>query len=70
MIVKYINEVAAGSSFPSNLTGVGTTLFIRASDGANGSELWNSDGTAAGAELVKDIIVITEAGSNPLILNE
>jgi len=70
MIVKYINEVAASSSFPSNLTDVCTTLFIRVSDGANGSELWNSDGTATGTELVKDINVITGAGSNPLILNE
>ena len=32
------------------------TLFFRADDGTNGDELWQSDGTAAGTTLVKDIV--------------
>jgi ELWxxDGT repeat protein len=34
---------------------VGGTLFFVANDGASGTELWKSDGTAAGTVLVKDI---------------
>ena len=31
------------------------TLFFAADDGANGVELWKSDGTDAGTVLVKDV---------------
>src|SRR5262249_40378491 len=37
------------------LLNVNGTLFFRASDGANGFELWKSDGTAAGTVLIKDL---------------
>ena len=53
-LVQNINP-AAGSSFPVSLTNVNGTLFFSADDGANGYELWKSDGTAAGTVLVKDI---------------
>ena len=43
------------SSSPSDLTAVGSTLFFSANDGTNGRELWKSDGTTAGTQLVKDI---------------
>ncbi len=36
------------------LTDVGGTLFFVADDGRTG-ELWRSDGTEAGTEMVKDI---------------
>lgn len=48
-----------GSGGATNLINVNGTLFFRASDGtgagAHGSEIWKSDGTAAGTALVKDI---------------
>ncbi len=34
--------------FPDYLTNVNGTLYFRANDGANGTELWKSDGTSAG----------------------
>ena len=40
---------------PTSLTNVNGTLFFTANDGTNGTELWKSDGTAAGTVLVKDI---------------
>ena len=43
------------SSGPRYLTAVGNTLFFTANDPVNGTELWKSDGTAAGTVLVKDI---------------
>ncbi len=60
-LFKDIN--AAGDARPSNFTQVGDTLFFVASDGPDsgtaspphGYELWKTDGTAAGTELVEDI---------------
>ncbi|WP_175517652.1 ELWxxDGT repeat protein [Planctomicrobium piriforme] len=49
-----INGKASGSSVDSLVT-VGNTVFFAANDGVNGTELWKSDGTAAGTVLVKDI---------------
>jgi ELWxxDGT repeat protein len=46
----------AGSSWPGQLTNVRGTLFFTADDGANGSELWKTDGTIEGTQLVRDIL--------------
>jgi len=57
VLVKDINP-GAGDSDVASLTAVNGTLFFEADDGRhgfNGSELWKSDGTAAGTVLVKDI---------------
>lgn len=43
------------SSSPANLTAVGSTLFFTANDTTGGIELWKSDGTSGGTEIVKDI---------------
>ena len=54
-LVKDINPGSASFRLPASLTNVGGTLFFSADDGTHGSELWKSDGTAAGTVLVKDI---------------
>ena len=43
------------SSDPENLTDVDGILFFTADNGTNGTELWKSDGTVEGTNLVADI---------------
>ena len=45
----------ANSSAPKNLTVFDDELYFTASDGVNGNELWVSDGTSEGTQLVKDL---------------
>ena len=45
----------AYSSFPGNLTEFGDRLYFTANDGENGRELWVSDGTSSGTQLLKDL---------------
>jgi len=59
-LVKDINPGKKGSN-PANLTvfsaggASGPLLFFTADDGKNGVELWSSNGTSPGTEMVKDI---------------
>ena len=54
----------AGTSGIASLTVIGNTLYFGADDGANGSEVWVSDGTATGTVLFLDINPGT-GSSNP-----
>lgn len=53
-LVKDIYPGYYGSS-PDYLTAVGDQLFFTADDGTNGTELWMSNGTEAGTQLVENI---------------
>ena len=57
VLVKDINStpLVTNSSAPSLLTVIGTTLFFRATTASGGNELYKTDGTDAGTELIKDI---------------
>jgi len=44
-----------GDSSPSNLTFLDNSFVFRAIDNLNGDELWISDGTVSGTQMVKDI---------------
>jgi ELWxxDGT repeat protein len=50
------------------LESVNDQVFFRANDGEHGSELWVSDGTEAGTNLVTDLNPTPQAGSNPIDL--
>lgn len=70
MLVKDISP--AGSSIVlhgigDTLVNAAGTLFFSATDGIHGSELWRSDGTAAGTFLVADVRA-GAAGSSPFRL--
>jgi ELWxxDGT repeat protein len=52
-MVKAINP--SSSSNPANFAVFNSTLYFSANDGTNGTELWQSDGTASGTVLAKDI---------------
>ena len=64
-IVKVIGPGVVGSG-PSDLTGVGDTLYFRVGASPAG-ELWKSDGTEAGTVFIEDVALVREweGGSGP-----
>ena len=54
-----------GGSKPSDLTDVDGTLFFAANDGVAGNELWKSDGTTGGTDMIENINPPGAAGSAP-----
>ncbi len=54
---KLVKNIAGGaiSSFPSLLTKVGGTLYFTANDSVTGTELWSSNGTGPGTNIVADL---------------
>lgn len=53
-------QAGAGNASPSNLSKIGDKLFFTPINAVVGVELWKSDGTAAGTDMIKDI----QAGSS------
>ena len=53
-LLKDINP-GTNSSIPGGFINFNNTLYFSADDATNGTELWKSDGTAAGTVLLKDI---------------
>lgn len=52
-LVQTINPSATAS--PANFYTSGSLLYFSATDGTNGKELWITDGTAAGTQMLKNI---------------
>lgn len=70
VLVKDINPTvesassSQGSSFPAQFIVFNGALYFQANDGIQGTELWKTDGSAAGTILLKDINT-GAADSNP-----
>ena len=58
------------SSFPKDLTTAGNKLYFTADDGQTGRELWVSDGTTEGTNLVADLDRKSDRDSSPSNLTE
>ncbi len=58
-VTEMVEEINAGAASSicgiPYLTPLGNELFFCASDGSHGNELWRSDGTAAGTNMVTDV---------------
>ncbi len=59
----------AGNGFFRELIEVKGTLFFRGNDGIEGSELWKSDGTAAGTQFVKGFDADQFSGAPDMFYN-
>ena len=57
------NSSSVGSSDPKHFTAFNNKVYFSAKNGVDGNELWVTDGTTAGTNLVKDIN--TNGSSNP-----
>ena len=53
VMLKDLQGALSGN--PGNLTRVGNKIVFAADDGASGSELWVTDGTPGGTQLLKDV---------------
>jgi len=62
-LLRDINTLQASSS-PNGLQTANNFVYFNADDGVHGRELWKSDGTEAGTEMVRDI-ASGEEDSNP-----
>ena len=54
-LVKDINPVASHNSDPHSMVTMGGVLYFIADDGVHGNELWRSDGTMGGTNMVIDL---------------
>jgi ELWxxDGT repeat protein len=65
-LIKDINS--GGSSFPYQFVEFNGKYYFSVSDGINGSELWSTDGTTSGTEMLIDI-VNGPGNSTPYFMN-
>ncbi|WP_257462931.1 ELWxxDGT repeat protein [Archangium lipolyticum] len=55
-LIKDINETIPQAAMPRQVVTAGGTTFFTATDATSGTELWRTDGTAEGTQLVKDLL--------------
>ena len=56
-VVSLVRDISPGDrSYPGQLTSLGSLVLFSADDGAHGRELWATDGSSDGTDLVLDIL--------------
>src|SRR5207302_1934197 len=56
MLLKDIDPTPGEDSLIASPLVIGSTMYFRATDGTHGEELWKTDGTANGTQMVRDIV--------------
>ncbi|TXF91176.1 T9SS type A sorting domain-containing protein [Neolewinella aurantiaca] len=74
-VLKHINDstsVSGGSSNPDNFHLFNGRVYFQATDGIHGAELWSTDGTTAGTQLVYDLNTGSATGGvlDPITYND
>ena len=66
-LIRDIRTTALASSNPQNITALANFIYFSADNGQTGRELWRSNGTFAGTQLVKDINAVGGGGGQPTL---
>ncbi|MBK8601418.1 MAG: T9SS type A sorting domain-containing protein [Flavobacterium sp.] len=66
-LIKDIATTLLASSNPREITVLGNWIYFSADNGSTGRELWRSDGTNAGTQLIRDINTVGGGGGMPTL---
>ncbi len=66
-LIKDIATTLLASSNPREITVLGNWIYFSADNGSTGRELWRSNGTNAGTQLIKDINGVGGGGGMPTL---
>lgn len=67
VLIKDMTPTALSSSNPREMTALGNWIYFSADNGSTDRELWRSNGTFAGTELIKDINGVGGGGGMPTL---
>lgn len=66
-LIRDMRTAALASSNPQKITALGNWIYFSADNGQTGRELWRSNGTYDGTQLVKDINTVGGGGGQPTL---
>jgi ELWxxDGT repeat protein len=66
-LIKDMRPTALASSNPQQITVLGNWIYFSADNGSTGRELYRSNGTNAGTQLIKDINTVGGGGGQPTL---
>lgn len=66
-LIRDMRTTALASSNPQKMTALGNWIYFSADNGQTGRELWRSNGTYDGTQLIKDINTVGGGGGQPTL---